>query len=83
MICALLMLAASIIAAIPSGTQAADRKRYCKSPKNRASDPELCNMSDAAFFAEVSGGFGGFNQSLTIASLPPDQLGNEFISFCM
>jgi hypothetical protein len=32
-------------------------------------------------FEAISGGFGGFNRSLELTSLPPDSLKNEFISF--
>jgi hypothetical protein len=34
-------------------------------------------------YLEVSGGFGGFNLSLELSSLPPDSLANEFIAFSM
>ncbi|KAF1971543.1 hypothetical protein BU23DRAFT_470422 [Bimuria novae-zelandiae CBS 107.79] len=38
-------------------------------------------MSSGEQFATISGGWGGFNHSLPIASLPPDELGNEVLSF--
>lgn len=45
--------------------------------------PSYCKISDHDRLEELSGGFGGFNHSLPVASLPPDSLANEFISFSM
>jgi hypothetical protein len=59
------------------GAQAAYQKRAC-SDFDRTID---CQKSDMQRFDEISGGFGGFNRSLQLYSLPPDSLANEFISF--
>ena len=40
-------------------------------------------MSSTEYFESISGGFGGFNRSLTVTSLTPDNLSNEFIAFGM
>jgi hypothetical protein len=56
-------------------------KLYHKKEPNHL--PSYCLMSDHDRFEKLSGGFGGFNHSLPVASLPPDSLGNEFISFSM
>jgi hypothetical protein len=43
--------------------------------------PEYCKITDLQRFDRISGGFGGFNRSLELASLSPDSIANEFISF--
>lgn len=45
--------------------------------------PSYCSMSDTARFEELSGGWGGFNRSLTAAAMEPDSLSNEVLSFAM
>jgi hypothetical protein len=56
-------------------------KNWCKDlPPGRPKPPE-CLISDSQRLAQLSGGFGGFNRSLELTSLPPDSLANEFISF--
>jgi len=40
-------------------------------------------MTGLALFAQTSGGWGGFNSSLQAASLPPDDLSSELLSFCI
>lgn len=42
-----------------------------------------CTASSIEHFDKISGGFGGFNRSLELTSLPPDSLPNEFIAFSM
>jgi hypothetical protein len=46
-----------------------------------AAMPDYCMASRTQRFEAISGGFGGFNRSLELTSLPPDSLKNEFISF--
>lgn len=58
-------------------------KSICKDRYSGYLKPEECLKSDMQRFDEISGGFGGFNRSLDLASLPPDSLANEFISFSM
>jgi hypothetical protein len=60
-------------------------KKECKwYHKHSPNDlPSYCQMSDHDRLEKLSGGFGGFNHSLPVASLPPDSLANEFISFSM
>jgi len=50
---------------------------------NSETKPSYCSMSDTARFEELSGGWGGFNRSLTAAALEPDSLSNEVLSFAM
>jgi len=45
-------------------------------------DP-YCALSESQRVAMISGGWGGFNSSIRVAELPPDELKNELISFCM
>lgn len=45
--------------------------------------PSYCSSSDIARFDDISGGWGGFNRSLTAAALEPDRLSNEVLSFAM
>jgi hypothetical protein len=55
----------------------------CKHPDPEQESPEYCSISKLQRFERLSGGFGGFNRSLELTSLPPDNLANEFISFGM
>jgi hypothetical protein len=43
--------------------------------------PDYCKITDLQRFERISGGFGGFNRSLELTSLSPDNIANEFISF--
>jgi hypothetical protein len=52
-------------------------------PSDSENRPTYCSMSNTARFEELSGGWGGFNQSLTVAALEPDRLSNEVLSFAM
>jgi len=45
--------------------------------------PEYCSISDTNRFEDLSGGWGGFNRSLVAASMEPDRLSNEVMSFAM
>ena len=61
-----------------------EEKKDCQeeytNPSNR---PSYCSMSDTERFDELSGGWGGFNRSLTVAAMEPDRLSNEVLSFAM
>lgn len=61
----------------------ADQINDCKNPDPKLPIPEECTISKLQRFERLSGGFGGFNRSLELTSLPPDSLSNEFISFSM
>jgi hypothetical protein len=67
------------------GADNAYRMENCKRHRYPPEDPmgAWCLLGDLDRFAVISGGFGGFNRSLEVASLPPDSLGNEFIAFSM
>ncbi|KAF2471018.1 uncharacterized protein BDR25DRAFT_223902 [Lindgomyces ingoldianus] len=82
MFCSLCMLMVSIFIAVATGSEYTAGKQKCDEYSERGYN-EWCNMSSTAQFNQVSGGWGGFNQSLTVASLLPDRLGNEIISFCI
>ena len=75
--CSIFMIAASITIAVPLASSAAAEKDLCE---GGFSTP-YCKMSSGERFSAISGGWGGFNHSLPIASLPPDSLGNEVLSF--
>lgn len=74
------MIGATVFVAVSVGTAYGYERDACR---DDWSYYNFCNMSAGNQFAKISGGFGGFNQSLTAATLPPDKLENEFISFCM
>jgi hypothetical protein len=50
---------------------------------NSETKPSYCFKSDTARFEDLSGGWGGFNRSLTATALEPDSLSNEVLSFAM
>ncbi|KAF2032995.1 hypothetical protein EK21DRAFT_98563 [Setomelanomma holmii] len=82
MFCSLAMLGASLAIAVPVGIQNEDMKRECKIyPPGNPQRPSFCAKPESQRMEEISGGFGGFNRSRVITSLPPDSLTNEFISF--
>lgn len=56
---------------------------YLDSSYGYSFNEAICHMSKTQQFEKLSGGFGGFNRSLPIATLPPDKLANEIVSFCM
>jgi hypothetical protein len=59
-------------------------KKECKRyPPGDSRRRKYCDKPEMQRFEELSGGFGGFNRSLELTSLPPDSLSNEFISFSM
>lgn len=81
--CGFCMLGASLFVAVTVGLGYTGMTNECKDPESSFSSSIYCKMSGAKRFATISGGWGGFNQSVTVASLPADQMANEVISFCM
>jgi hypothetical protein len=63
------------------GIQNEYEKLDCKGRRIDETLPSYCRISNKQRFEAISGGFGGFNRSLELTSLPPDSLANEFISF--
>lgn len=63
------------------GTRNETEKRECQLlPNDR---PDYCAISETERFEKMSGGWGGFNRSLTLAAMEPDRLSNEVMSFAM
>ncbi|KAF2494006.1 hypothetical protein BU16DRAFT_512224 [Lophium mytilinum] len=81
-ICSLAMLMGSIVVAYMAGSSFSYQKANCKTRYDRMYET-YCNESDTTRLAQVSGGWGGFNSSLQAASLPPDKLSSELLSFCI
>jgi hypothetical protein len=63
------------------GIENESEKSECKERRLDEFLPQYCEISNKQRFEAISGGFGGFNRSLELTSLPPDSLANEFISF--
>lgn len=80
MFCSLVLLIASVMVAVVVGMGYDYDRRRCE--EGFSTDP-LCDLSEIDHFSKMSGGFGGFNKSLILHSLPPDKLGNEILSFCI
>ncbi|KAF2182554.1 hypothetical protein K469DRAFT_586165 [Zopfia rhizophila CBS 207.26] len=81
MFCSLVMLFVSIFIAVGVGVAYDSMRDNCDD--EYAYQFSYCSKSPTSQFAMVSGGFGGFNRSLTAATLAPDRLSNELISFCI
>ncbi|CAN9109107.1 unnamed protein product [Alternaria alternata] len=81
MFCSLALLTASLATAVILGSSASSRNRYCQKYGPDAPEYMRCHKSSTEYFESISGGFGGFNRSLTLTSLTPDNLSNEFIAF--
>ncbi|KAH4443851.1 hypothetical protein HBI46_152800 [Parastagonospora nodorum] len=81
MFCSMLMIAATLTVATIKGAENEYIKSYCKGLAQGDLPPDECKKSEIDRFSEISGGFGGFNRSLELTSLPPDSLANEYISF--
>ncbi|KAJ8111205.1 hypothetical protein OPT61_g6150 [Boeremia exigua] len=82
MLCTLALMGVSIFIAVPLATVDRGQEKACQR-YGGGDRPDLCSVSDAERFAELSGGWGGFNRSLTAAALEPDRLSNEVMSFAM
>ncbi|KAF2820593.1 hypothetical protein CC86DRAFT_304725 [Ophiobolus disseminans] len=80
MFCSLALLGASLTMAVILGMNSVWWKKDCKDYDPREL-PARCRVSSKEHFESISGGFGGFNRSLELTSLPPDSLPNEFIAF--
>lgn len=66
------------------GTENEGRKKTCQNNfVDTSTQPDFCSKSDTERFEEISGGWGGFNRSLTAAAMEPDRLSNEVFSFAM
>ncbi|KAF3049556.1 hypothetical protein E8E11_004502 [Didymella keratinophila] len=84
MLCTLALVGASIAIAVPLSMANKSQKENCDAwSSNSETKPIYCSMSDTAQFEELSGGWGGFNRSLTAAALEPDSLSNEVLSFAI
>ncbi|OAL47208.1 hypothetical protein IQ07DRAFT_515918 [Pyrenochaeta sp. DS3sAY3a] len=77
--CSFVLVGASIAIAVPLGMSDSYMRQRCKTAKPGLY-PE-CDLPSTERFAKMSGGFGGFNRSLTLTSMSPDSLSNEFLSF--
>ncbi|KAF1948120.1 hypothetical protein CC80DRAFT_432298 [Byssothecium circinans] len=84
------LLSASLIIAVPLGANAQEESHDCARlsagyDRNPVSMPSntRCMMTGTQRFEEDTGGWGGFNRSVPIAKLPPNQLTNELVSFCI
>jgi hypothetical protein len=84
MLCTLALVGASIAIAVPLGMANENQKENCDMWfSNSETKPLYCSLSDTARFEQLSGGWGGFNRSLTAAALEPDRLSNEVLSFAI
>ncbi|KAF1998652.1 hypothetical protein P154DRAFT_438786 [Amniculicola lignicola CBS 123094] len=84
MFCSFVMLFASVFVGVFVGMSYNSETKYCHEYEDYYGDEdEACRMSDTSRFGLMSGGFGGFNHSLTAATLPPDQIKSEILSFCI
>ncbi|KAF2637405.1 hypothetical protein P280DRAFT_406770 [Massarina eburnea CBS 473.64] len=77
------LVAASIGLAIMLGTNAQIEKKACHNTENYNYYDVNCNISATQRFQEDSGGWGSFNHTVQLTSLPPDLLKNELVSFCI
>ena len=88
MFASLVMLGVSVMLAVFLGGRASWWTACCEDPGDAryqescpAQDSSFCLAGRNAFLNEEFGGFGGFNSSVTLASLPPDSLQSEQLSF--
>jgi hypothetical protein len=72
--CSIAMVVASIAVAVPVALTNSAVEQQCKG--GQSSDPR-CQMSTGERLAYTSGGWGGFNQSLSVTALPPDDQGYD------
>jgi hypothetical protein len=75
------MLGGSIVLGVVVGAAYNEWSHNCKLPEDHRGSIYDCSTPSTTYFAEISGGFGGFNRSLPLTSLPHDSLQNEMISF--
>ncbi|KAJ4292636.1 hypothetical protein N0V90_009299 [Kalmusia sp. IMI 367209] len=80
--CSIVMVSASIAIAVPLGMSNQAEKEACSGGSSYSyGEDDLCRMSSGERFAKISGGWGGFNRSLPVAALSPDNGSNEVLSF--
>ncbi|MCJ1287577.1 hypothetical protein MMC26_006929 [Xylographa opegraphella] len=76
-LCSLTMVGVSILLAIVFAGAAITRNDACpKFPNN-----PMCEIPLGTYLNDKFGGFGGFNTSVSLAALAPDNLGSEFLAF--
>ena len=82
MLCSLTMVGVSIMLAVFFGTTATMYKESClESYQNKTLLYTQCIAGLGTILNEKYGGFGGFNSSIQLAALAPDNLGSEFLAF--
>ncbi|KAF2681141.1 hypothetical protein K458DRAFT_444963 [Lentithecium fluviatile CBS 122367] len=82
--CCIVLMAGSLAVAVPLGMSMSSINEQCDFEASYGYYYDSsCKMSKAQRVAMQSGGWGGFNSSIRVAELPPDELKNEFISFCI
>ena len=90
MFCSILMVGASIAIAAALALNPEMQNSFCYFPSTNESDPstiyygpsfEHCQQSASERLSALSGGWGGFNRSLPLTSLPADDINNETLSF--
>jgi hypothetical protein len=90
MFCSFAMLGVSLTIAVLSGGAQQSFKENCRQSNIDQSTRVLnqvgynaCMKGAKANWDSVSGGWGGFNESISLASLPPDQLASETAAFAI
>lgn len=79
-VCSICMVAASIAIAVALGRSYRSMNEDCENAVGI--NPRIvCELNHRQRFEKLSGGWGGFNQSQTIAALRHDDLGQEVLSF--
>ena len=79
MLCSTAMLACSLVLAVILATKWQGFQSACRDHENMYD--AWCSQSLSTFISTSYGGFGGFNQSVPVTSLPPDSGSSEMISF--
>ncbi|MCJ1393672.1 hypothetical protein MMC18_006548 [Xylographa bjoerkii] len=77
MVCSLTMVGVSIMLAVFFGSAASHYVNECHDQPLFST----CESGLGTYLNEMYGGFGGFNSSITLAALAPDNLGSEFLAF--
>ena len=73
----LTMVAVSVMLAVFFGSTAREFVDECRLYPNTTT----CEIPLGTYLNAIYGGFGGFNSSITLAALAPDNLGSEFLAF--
>ncbi|KAH6712703.1 hypothetical protein BKA61DRAFT_484042 [Leptodontidium sp. MPI-SDFR-AT-0119] len=82
MFTSLAMLGASIFLIISMAFTAQEWHRYCDN-QTYAYRQNLCDEGLSSTMKRSFGTWGGFSSSATLAALPPDSLGSEFLAFAI